>query len=56
VVLGIQRVRAGATVTPRPVGTDAAPPAARREPNALPGASPTRSTLNPVGSAKAAER
>ncbi len=56
VVLGVQRVRAGATVTPRPVGTDAAPPAARREPNAQPGASPTRSTLNPVGSAKAAER
>lgn len=57
VVLGVQRVRPGATVAPRQIGSDAAqPPAARREPNAAPGMSPTRSTLNPVGSATAAER
>lgn len=56
VVLGVQRVRPGAAVTPRPVGS-APPPAAGREPEPPPpGSSPTRSTLNPVGTAKAAER
>jgi hypothetical protein len=56
-VLGVQRVRPGAAVTPRPVGTPPAPPpAARREPSAAPGAQPTRSALNPVNTASATER
>jgi membrane fusion protein, multidrug efflux system len=57
VVLGVQRVRPGAAMTPRPVGTPPAPPpAARREPSAAPGAQPTRSALNPVNTASATER
>jgi membrane fusion protein (multidrug efflux system) len=56
VVLGLQRVRPGATVNPRPVGAPP-PPAARRDPAATPGAPPAaRSTLNPVGTANAADR
>ncbi len=59
VVLGLQRVRAGATVNPRPVGAQPVP-AARREPGAQPAAqpaaTPARSTINPVGAANAAER
>jgi membrane fusion protein, multidrug efflux system len=54
VVLGVQRVRAGATVNPRPVGSQ--PPAARQDPAVPSGAQPTRGALNPVGSAHAAER
>lgn len=64
VVLGLQRVRPGATVNPRPVGAQPTPaqptPAARREPTtqpaAQPAATPARSTINPVGAANAAER
>jgi membrane fusion protein (multidrug efflux system) len=55
VVLGVQRVRPGATVNPRPLGTREAPPAARREPGAQPGTPPSRGALNPVGTANAAE-
>jgi membrane fusion protein, multidrug efflux system len=56
VVLGLQRVRAGAVVTPRPLGTQPAPaPAAQREPGAPP-ARQTGGSLNPVGSASAASR
>lgn len=55
VVLGLQRVRPGAAVDPRPVGASPTPPpAARREPG-TPGAQPTRSALNPVTTANAAE-
>jgi len=54
VVLGVQRVRPGASVNPRPVGSQ--PPAARQEPALQPGLQPTRGALNPVGSANAAER
>jgi membrane fusion protein (multidrug efflux system) len=57
VVLGVQRVRPGATVNPRPVGSPTAPqPAARRDPAAAPGSPPARSALNPVNTANAAER
>lgn len=57
VVLGVQRIRPGAPVTPRQIGAEpATPPAARQEPNGPPAAQPTRSTLSPVGSAVAAER
>jgi membrane fusion protein (multidrug efflux system) len=57
VVLGLQRVRPGATVSPRPVGAQPSPPpAARREPGTQPGAQPARSALNPVNTANAAER
>ncbi len=55
VVLGVQRVRPGATVTPRPVGAPSPVPAAQRDP----GAQPPRQTggaLSPVGSANAAPR
>ncbi|HEV2604338.1 MAG TPA: efflux RND transporter periplasmic adaptor subunit [Microvirga sp.] len=56
VVLGLQRVRPGATVNARPVGAPP-PPAARRDPATTPGAPPAaRSTLNPVGTANAADR
>ena len=55
VVLGVQRVRPGAVVTPRQIGAEPSP-AARQELNGPSGAPPTRSTLNPVGSAVAAER
>jgi membrane fusion protein (multidrug efflux system) len=57
VVLGVQRVTPGATVSPRPVGTPAVP-AARQEPSLQsPGAPPpSRGALNPVSSANAAER
>jgi membrane fusion protein, multidrug efflux system len=54
VVLGVQRVRAGANVNPRPIGTQL--PAAQQDPAIPPGAQPTRGALNPVGSARAAER
>jgi membrane fusion protein (multidrug efflux system) len=54
VVLGIQRVRPGAQVNPRPIGAQT--PAARQEPAVQPAAQPTRGALNPVGSANAAER
>jgi membrane fusion protein (multidrug efflux system) len=52
VVLGVQRVRPGGTVNPRPVGSQ--PPAARQDPNAPP--QPSRGALNPIGAAYAAER
>jgi membrane fusion protein (multidrug efflux system) len=51
VVLGVQRVRPGAEVVAQPVGS----PAARQEPQPQPRAQPSRGTLNPVGSAHAAE-
>jgi membrane fusion protein, multidrug efflux system len=54
VVLGVQRVRAGANVNPRQIGTQL--PAAQQDPAVPPGAQPTRGALNPVGSARAAER
>jgi membrane fusion protein (multidrug efflux system) len=54
VVLGVQRVRPGATVEPRQVGSSPAP-AARQDP-APASNRPTRGALNPVGSASAAER
>jgi membrane fusion protein (multidrug efflux system) len=54
VVMGVQRVRPGATVTPRQVGSPS-PPAAQREPGLQP-ARQTGGSLNPVGSANAAPR
>lgn len=51
VVLGVQRVRPGAEVTPRPIGSPAAQQGAPERPRAQ----PSRGTLNPVGSANAAE-
>ena len=57
VVLGLQRVRPGTAVTPRPVGASSAPPpAAQREPGPPPGPQPTRSALSPLNTAAAAER
>jgi membrane fusion protein (multidrug efflux system) len=58
VVMGLQRVRPGITVDPRPVGAapPAPPPAARREPGAQPANAPGRGTLSPVGAANAAGR
>jgi len=58
VVLGVQRIRPGATVNPRPVGAPPVPPppAARRDPAPPPGSQPARSALNPVNTANAAER
>ncbi|HEX2553139.1 MAG TPA: efflux RND transporter periplasmic adaptor subunit [Microvirga sp.] len=55
VVMGLQRIRPGAAVEPRPVGT-APPPAARRDPATQPASAPGRGTLSPVGAANAAER
>ena len=54
VVLGLQRVRPGAPVTPRPVGAPAVP-AAQREPGPPPGAR-TGGAVSPVSTANAAER
>jgi membrane fusion protein (multidrug efflux system) len=54
VVMGVQRVRPGATVNPQPVGSAPAP-AAQREPEARP-ARQTGGSLSPVGSANAAPR
>ena len=51
VVLGIQRVRPGAEVIARPVGS----PAAQQDAPPQPRAEPSRGSLNPVGSANAAE-
>jgi membrane fusion protein (multidrug efflux system) len=57
VVMGLQRIRPGAAVDPRPVGTQSPPPpAARREPGPQPASAPGRGTLSPVGTASAAER
>jgi membrane fusion protein, multidrug efflux system len=50
-VLGIQRVRPGAEVIARPVGS----PAAQQDTPPQPRAEPSRGSLNPVGSANAAE-
>ncbi|HEY8384475.1 MAG TPA: efflux RND transporter periplasmic adaptor subunit [Microvirga sp.] len=56
VVLGLQRVRAGATVTTRPVGTGPSQaPAAQRNPGAPP-ANQTGGSISPVGTANAAPR
>lgn len=55
VVMGLQRVRPGAAVDPRPVGAPP-PPAARRDPAAQPASAPARGTLNPIGAANAAGR
>jgi membrane fusion protein (multidrug efflux system) len=51
VILGVQRVRPGAEVVARPVGT----PAARQDTPPQPRAQPSRGALNPVGTANAAE-
>jgi membrane fusion protein, multidrug efflux system len=51
VVLGIQRVRPGAEVIARPVGS----PAAQQDTPPQPRAEPSRGSLSPVGSANAAE-
>ncbi len=58
VVMGLQRIRPGAPVEPRPLGAEpASPPAARRDPAAAqPASAPGRGTLNPVGAANASER
>jgi membrane fusion protein, multidrug efflux system len=52
VIRGVQRVRPGATVTPRPLGAEAAPPSA----GAAPEAPRARAGQPPSGSAIAAER
>ena len=59
VVRGVQRVRPGATVNPRPIGAPASqPPSANRGAGAQQGSAPTGNgmSLPPVGSAAAAER
>jgi membrane fusion protein (multidrug efflux system) len=59
VVLGVQRVRPGATVQPRPLGSpEPPPPAARRDPAAGPPPAPRGAVVlqSPVTTAHAAER
>jgi membrane fusion protein, multidrug efflux system len=59
VVLGVQRVRPGATVQPRPLGgPEPPPPAARRDPDAGPPPAPRGAVVlqSPVTTARAAER
>ncbi|WP_048709448.1 efflux RND transporter periplasmic adaptor subunit [Microvirga massiliensis] len=57
VVLGVQRVRPGATVQPHPLESPEPPPAARREPDAAPPAPRGAVVLqSPVTAAHAAER
>ena len=60
VVRGLQRVRPGATVVPRPIGEEASPPpAARRQPGqqgVAPAPRAASALPQPVSSANAAER